>query len=169
MADPLHYALFRQHRLIEMDETKIRDRLWSIVAQLSKKKWPDSDALLGACQFEARKAAAKRFPLGRAMHGVPVAEEEPTLWFHGNRCYSADGLDMRTVTAEEDDFLQAFLWTKPSLDAAELERVCGPRDFARIADTLRTRFSGLFAKAIQKSSKSSGGYTIRVRRVPRSR
>jgi len=169
VADPLHYSHFRQHQFVRMDDSKIRDRLWSIAAQLSRKKWPDADALLRACQVETRHAAAKRFPGDGALLLGMAPEAEPTIWYHGNRCYSLDRMDMRSVTIEEDDFLQAFLWTKPTLDASELETVCGGRDFARIADTLRGRFSGLFAKAIQKSSRGAGGYTIRVRRVPRAK
>ena len=76
---------------------------------------------------------------------------------------------MRTVTVEEDDVLQAFLWNKVELGIPELERVCGNYDFPRIIAALRTKYGGLFAKAIQMPSATGPGcFTVRVKRVPRA-
>jgi len=169
VADPLQHSQFRRHRAVQIDVSKIPVRLWSIAKQLAKIDWPDGDALIAACQAEARRAAARRAPKSESNRPLPAAASEPTVWFHANRCYSADGVNMRTVTVEEDDVLQAFLWNKPELGIAELSRVCGGYDFARIVDGLRSKYGAVFAKAIQKPQAGAPGvYVIRVKRVPKA-
>jgi len=165
VADPMHYSQFRKSNVVQIDVTKVRDRLWSIAGQLAKRKWPEADEIIQACAREAKKAAARR-PPDSVLRGP---RGEATIWYHGNRCYSHDGMNMRTVTIEEDDILQAFL-AKSTLDRKELEQVCGQRDFARIVGALRTRYTGVFAAAIQKPpGQASGSYSIRVRKVQRSK
>ena len=168
VADPLQHSQFRRHRAVQIDVSKIPVRLWSIAKQLSKIEWPDGDALIAACQAEARRAAARRAPKSDLQRPLP-AVGAPTVWFHANRCYSADGINMRTVTVEEDDVIQAFLWNKPELGLAELSRVCGAYDFARIIDGLRSKYGAVFAKAIQKPQPGAPGvYVVRVKRVPKA-
>jgi len=165
VADPMHYSQFRKSKVVKIDVTKVRDRLWSIAGQLAKRKWPDGDEIIQACAREAKKAAERRPPdsMLRAPRG------EPTIWYHGSRNYSHDGINMRTLTVEEDDILQAFL-AKSTLDRKELEQVCGQRDFARIVGALRTRYTGVFAAAIQKPpGQASGSYSILVRKVQGSK
>jgi hypothetical protein len=165
VADPMHYSQFRKSKVVPIDVTKIRDRLWSIAGQLAKRKWPDSDEIIQACAREAKKAATRR-PADSVLRSP---RGEPTIWYHGNRNYSPDGINMRTLSVEEDDILQAFL-AKQTLDRKELELACGPRDFARIVGAMRTRYAGVFAAAIQKPpGQASGNYSIRVRKAQRSK
>jgi hypothetical protein len=170
VADPLQHSQFRRHRAVQIDVSKIPVRLWSIAKQLAKTDWPDGDAVIAACQAEARNAAAKRAPRAETQRPLPGLSSEPTVWFHATRCYSADGVSMRMVTVEEDDVLQAFLWNKPELSPAELTRVCPGYDIPRIVDALRTKYGGVFAKAIQKPSPTAPGvYVIRVRQVSKAK
>jgi len=169
VADPLQHSQFRRHRAVQMDVSRIPVRLWSIAKQLAKTSWPDCDALIAACQAEACRAASRRSPKTDSHRPPSASIGEPTIWFHATRCYSADGVNMRTVTVEEDDVLQAFLWNKPELGIPELTKVCGGYDFPRIIDGLRAKYGAVFAKSIQKPSPGAPGmYVVRVKKVPKA-
>jgi hypothetical protein len=88
--------------------------------------------------------------------------EAPTVWFHGGRSYSRDGLNPFVVNAEQHNLLQAFLARDVALPTRELEDA-GVSNVSRVVGTLLRTAGGALADAIRRPKAKGEGYFIRVR------
>lgn len=95
-----------------------------------------------------------------------VADEElPTVWYHGERGYSADRREPIVVTPTEHNVLQIFLKKTTALATKDLEETGG--NVAQTVAALRDKYSERFAPAIRTPGDEKGtGYYIRVRPIP---
>jgi hypothetical protein len=90
--------------------------------------------------------------------------EPATIWFHGERGYSVDGITPIVVTEEEHKILEAFLTKDTAMDTHDLENAAAVSNVSRIVRDLAAKNSSLFAPAIRSPGKAKGtGYYIRVR------
>jgi hypothetical protein len=95
---------------------------------------------------------------------------EKTIWHHGERSYSRDGINSYVVKEDEDNILQAFSKIKRAMDTSELGDKSGVTNVARTIGQLRDGYGGVFADAIRtpEGKKAAGGYLILVRPIPPS-
>lgn len=88
----------------------------------------------------------------------------PTIWFHGERSYSIDGVNPFKVSIEFDSILTAFRENTLPLETSELEEQSGVTNVSRAMKDLSEWNGGIFAKAIRvPSGKNKGGYFARVK------
>lgn len=93
------------------------------------------------------------------------AQTLPTIWRHGTRDYSRDGLRIVRVSPEHENILRAFLETGKRMTTPELEKF-GSSNVPQAIDRLTKVGNGVFSDAIQKPDGVRGlGYFIRVRPI----
>jgi hypothetical protein len=85
--------------------------------------------------------------------------EQPTIWHHGGKSYSADGQMPVVVSTEKDNVLQAFLDRDEASDTKTL-RNCGVSNVTAVIKKLAEQFG---RDAITRPKKKGDGYFIRVR------
>ena len=90
--------------------------------------------------------------------------EQPTIWYHGARGYSADRNTPLTVSQEQNNILTVFLEEQTSFDTQELEEKSGVTSAARVVKELADNYPG-FAPAIRRPGREKVGYFIRVQRL----
>ena len=110
--------------------------------------WPDTDELIAELELEHTKAVVHReFPAAPINTSETQAEapDGTTILYHGNQSYSLAGRDPETVSAEQHNFLTAFLEAQGSLTTPQLEKA-GVSNPSKVAGKLRTRFPNSTAR-----------------------
>ena len=88
---------------------------------------------------------------------VPAADSLATIWYHGQKSYSLNGLVPIVVSQEQHSILQRFLDSKIALDSRELSEECS--NVSRVMDALAERFRG----TVRRPAAKGEGYYIPVR------
>jgi hypothetical protein len=89
---------------------------------------------------------------------------QPTIWHHGGRGYSCDGVSPYVVTDEEHKVLLAFIQSHTAMSKDDLEKAAEVYNVPRIITQLFTRHKGMFSAAIRRpGKKGNGGYYIHVK------
>jgi hypothetical protein len=88
-----------------------------------------------------------------------AGKELPTIWYHGNNSYSADGGNPKVVSNEQHNLLSAFLDKEVALDTKALQKA-GVENVAAAVGRIADKFG---AAAIRRPAKKGDGYFIRVR------
>jgi hypothetical protein len=87
--------------------------------------------------------------------------EPPTIWYHGDRSYSKDGIAVKTVPNGMHALLQQFLDSNTSHDTRMLANVKGISNPSSLATKVIKMFGG---GAVRQPGGDKGtGYFIRVR------
>lgn len=84
----------------------------------------------------------------------------PTIWYHGERSYSADGGMPTLVSDEQDNILQCFLDRDIAFDTDALTNKSGTVNVAAAISRIVEKFGD---SAIRRPKKKGDGYFIRVR------
>jgi hypothetical protein len=126
---------------------------------------------LKECERQERERVAKAIkPLLAALPKPALGRNPPhapTIWHHGDRAYSRDGINSLVVTEEEDNVLQTFLESGRAMQTRAIEDKSGVTNVSRVIGRLREGYEGVFADAIRTpgGKKGAGGYHIRVRNI----
>ena len=87
----------------------------------------------------------------------------PTIWYHGGRGYSIDGVTPYAVTLEESELLQVFMKTRTAMETCELERLAGVTNVSQLAKRLVSKYGGVFKPAARLPGDDRGaGFFFRV-------
>jgi hypothetical protein len=110
-----------------------------------------------ACTRAERELETLRNLLGTPP-AAPVPPAMPTIWHHGGRSYSTDGIPLQ-VSNEQHNVLSAFVDRDEAVDTKTLTQN-GVSNVAAVIDKLAEKFGH---DAIRRPAAKGDGYFIRVR------
>jgi hypothetical protein len=106
---------------------------------------------------ERAQAIALKYEISIPPANAPKMAPAPTVWYHGERAYSADGRTPTVVSVEQHNILQAFLDRDIALDTPALQTV-GVSNVSKVMTAIEKRFPG----TVQQPERKGAGYRIRV-------
>jgi len=136
--------------------------LWANADKLGVKELPAfTDEPETACTTDAAlEALAARLQPAAATPALDAADQT-TVWYHGGRSYSLNGVSPVLVSNELHNVLKAFLDRNEALDTKTLEKA-GVGNVTLAVDKIVKKFSG---NAVRRPERKGDGYFIRVRTV----
>jgi hypothetical protein len=160
---------------IEMACALHREHIGMEVLGKAVRTWPKRDELCAVIELEHRAAvsdpSADNASSPKLLQSVATAKSnkppakrrkkkkspEPTIWYHGDRSYSADRKSPISVTREQHNILKCFLDHNRSLTTEELGKTTSN------VSAVVTKLAERFGSAVQQPLRKGDGYFIRVR------
>jgi len=121
------------------------------------------DEMKSAIDSALRWLDAEYSKQGTILKANDTEQDLPTIWFHGGKSYSADGLNPVNVSQEQHNVLSQFLGRDEALDTKALGKA-GTSNVAAVIKKLAEQFG---ADAIRRPEHKGNGYFIRVCSSPK--